>query len=569
MKESMLGNGPYGGRLARVGGHRCVRGERAHARGEARRVALEDEQCDLVEHRLHRRGVARLALGQHDLLGGCRLGPLVGVEQVLVKLLPRAPSHLLERDVDVRSQTGQLDHVPRELLDRHRLAHLEHDPLPALAERAGADHELDRLRDRHEVARHPLVGERERTAERDLAAEDRHDGAGRAEHVAETHGRELRLRPLLLGRLDRVLGERLRRAHDRRRLHRLVGRDEHEPRDAASPATRAIRRVASALLRTASTGLSSISATCLYAAAWKTTDGRCCAKTSRMRSPSLQSARTAASTDGWTCRSSSSSRWMRNRFSSAWSMRTSRRGATRAIWRQSSDPIDPPAPVTRTVSPLRYAPMRSSSIRTGSRPRMSSTCTSRTWRTIVPGPDCSSSKTVGSVRTGMPRRRPSRTTRARSVPGADGIAIVSSSGSASSRMRPRSSVVPSTRTPSTRIPRLSGSSSTKPTGSMSSCGLRSISRSTSRPPSPAPTISTRRAPARGRIPRSGPSYAIRATNRAPPTSASVSRKNSASTPVGAVTATSPVRDGTVTGCTIAMKPASTSVLTATASTTAM
>ena len=116
-------------------------------------------------------------------------------------------------------------------------------------------------------------------------------------------------------------------------------------------------------------------------------------------------------------------------------------------------------------------------MRTGSRPRTSSTCTSRTWRTTGPGPDCSSSKTVGSVRTGMPRRRPSRTTRARSVPGADGIAIVISSGSASSRMRARSSVVPSTRTPSTRMPRLSGSSSTKPTGSRSSCGLRMISRS--------------------------------------------------------------------------------------------
>ena len=50
---------------------------------------------------------------------------------------------------------------------------------------------------------------------------------------------------------------------------------------------------------------------------------------------------------------------------------------------------------------------------TGSRPRMSSTCTSRTWRTAV-APVCSSSKTVGSVRTGMPRSRQQRTTFARS-----------------------------------------------------------------------------------------------------------------------------------------------------------
>ena len=78
---------------------------------------------------------------------------------------------------------------------------------------------------------------------------------------------------------------------------------------------------------------------------------------------------------------------------------------------------------------------------------MSSICTSRTWRTAV-APLCSSSKTVGSVRTGMPRSRQQRTTFARRMPGAEGIAIVTSSGSTSSRIRPSSFVVPSTRTPS-------------------------------------------------------------------------------------------------------------------------
>ena len=50
-------------------------------------------------------------------------------------------------------------------------------------------------------------------------------------------------------------------------------------------------------------------------------------------------------------------------------------------------------------------------------------------------PAWSSSKTVGSVRTGMPRAR-ARARRSRAAsPGAEGIAIVSSSGSASSRIR--------------------------------------------------------------------------------------------------------------------------------------
>ena len=65
------------------------------------------------------------------------------------------------------------------------------------------------------------------------------------------------------------------------------------------------------------------------------------------------------------------------------------------------------------------------------------------------------------------RNRRARGTRAppapASSPGAEGIAMITSSGSASSRMRGRSpSVLPRTLTPSMRRPRLRGSSSRKP-----------------------------------------------------------------------------------------------------------
>ena len=105
---------------------------------------------------------------------------------------------------------------------------------------------------------------------------------------------------------------------------------------------------------------------------------------------------------------------------------------------------------------------------------MSSTRTSRSWRVTLscPEPSWSSSNTVGIVRTGIPRARHAVTTRARSVPGADGIAITTSSGSTSSRIRVRSSleVVPSTFRPCSSLIRcLRGSSSTKPTGRRRSC----------------------------------------------------------------------------------------------------
>ena len=77
----------------------------------------------------------------------------------------------------------------------------------------------------------------------------------------------------------------------------------------------------------------------------------------------------------------------------------SRVGPTRAIWRQSSDPIEPPAPVTSTVWPLRYDATSSKSTSTCSRPSTSSTCTGRIWPARSRSPEMSSYR-PGSVFTG-------------------------------------------------------------------------------------------------------------------------------------------------------------------------
>ena len=111
-----------------------------------------------------------------------------------------------------------------------------------------------------------------------------------------------------------------------------------------------------------------------------------------------------------------------------------------------------------------------------------------------------SSKTVGTVRTVMPRLRQALTTAARSVPGADGIAIITSSGSTSSSTSGRSSIVPCT---SAHALLLAGRRRrSRPAGSRAP-GSCSSSLSSSRPPSPAPTISTERASRRGRKPFHG------------------------------------------------------------------
>jgi hypothetical protein len=147
------------------------------------------------------------------------------------------------------------------------------------------------------------------------------------------------------------------------------------------------------------------------------------------------------------------------------------------------------------------------------------------------------------------------------------MAIMISSGSDSSRIRPSWSVPPSTFTPSKRRPSLSGSSSTKPTGFRFSSGLRTISRRVSRPPSPAPTITTRRALRLARKPRIGRSLIARARNRTPPVNRRVRRKKRASTPVGIVRFTRPSGETTVTGWTSATSPATVTVSTTTACST--
>ena len=57
-------------------------------------------------------------------------------------------------------------------------------------ERPRLEHQLDRLLDGHEVALHPGMGDRHRTAGFDLLLEERQHAAPAAQHVAEAHAAE-------------------------------------------------------------------------------------------------------------------------------------------------------------------------------------------------------------------------------------------------------------------------------------------------------------------------------------------------------------------------------------------
>ena len=109
------------------------------------------------------------------------------------------------------------------------------------------------------------MGHRDGAALLDLAAEEGHDRAARAEDVAEAHDHELAAGRRAGGGVDDdALGEELRGAVDRYGIDGLVRRDRG--RSAATPAARAAStrlRVPSTLLCTAATGFSSIMGTCL------------------------------------------------------------------------------------------------------------------------------------------------------------------------------------------------------------------------------------------------------------------------------------------------------------------
>ena len=100
-----------------------------------------------------------------------------------------------------------------------------------------------------------------------------------------------------------------------------------------------------------------------------------------MRAGSLTSPIAHTTSCPWCCSANSCS--IVYRLYSFRSSSTSRRGANRAIWRASSAPIEPPAPVTMTTRPLSHSRRPPVSSVTGSRPSRSSSSTWRSCDTVT------------------------------------------------------------------------------------------------------------------------------------------------------------------------------------------
>ena len=323
-----------------------------------------------------------------------------------------------------------------------------------------------RLGDRHEVAGHLRVGHGDRAAALDLALEDRHDAAAGAEDVAEADERRSGRPECLLPSLDDEFRDSLGGPHDRLRGLTALSVETRTKRSTRRRGRRPRPRlrVPSTLFVMASPMFSSISGTCLWAAAWNTTSGRIACRTRDTRSRSRMSAehglrrrRESGALDLSLSRRSGrgcprvAQRWHQvSSLGAAYrGVLAAKLGADGAAGTGHEDVAITQVSKTGEVGicpslagrgqqvarPVAVAP-------TNGRRR---TCRRSSSNTVRGG--CAR----GSRGRGRQQRRALR-----SSPAAEGIAITTSSGSVSSRIAAISSVEPSTLTPASASPACAG-----------------------------------------------------------------------------------------------------------------
>src|SRR5690606_32431452 len=123
--------------------------------------------------------------GDHDLFVLGLIGLFLAGHQFLVNLLPGPQSGDPDIDVLRVTQTAQLDHPDREVVDPDQLSDVEDEDFAALAHRAGEQDQLAGFRNGHKISRDLPVGDRHRSALFDLFFESGDDRAIGAEDVAK------------------------------------------------------------------------------------------------------------------------------------------------------------------------------------------------------------------------------------------------------------------------------------------------------------------------------------------------------------------------------------------------
>ena len=108
-----------------------------------------------------------------------------------IELFTRAQTGILDSDIHIRPEAGELDEVAGEGVDLHRRAHVEDKDLAAVGIGAGLHDKRDSLLDGHEIADDIGMGDRDGAALLDLFFKDGDDRAVGAQDIAEAHSHEL------------------------------------------------------------------------------------------------------------------------------------------------------------------------------------------------------------------------------------------------------------------------------------------------------------------------------------------------------------------------------------------
>ena len=106
-------------------------------------------------------------------------------EDFFVKLFTRSQTSEFDFDVFIRNKAGHADHVPGEVEDLHRLAHVEDEDLAAFGVGTGLKDKTYRFWNRHEEADDVRMCDRDRTTGFDLLFKERNNRAVRTKNVAK------------------------------------------------------------------------------------------------------------------------------------------------------------------------------------------------------------------------------------------------------------------------------------------------------------------------------------------------------------------------------------------------
>lgn len=166
---------------------------------------------------------------EEDLLEARGVGTLLGGEQLLEELLPRADAGVDDLDILPRLEAREAYQVFGEVGNLHWLAHVEDEDSSVVLHASGLQDELRGLGDGHEVARHVGVGDGDGPSSADLLLEGGDNAPPAAEDIAEAHGDEgMPLSGAGCGRTDDHLGDALGGPHDGGGVDRFVCGDVDE-----------------------------------------------------------------------------------------------------------------------------------------------------------------------------------------------------------------------------------------------------------------------------------------------------------------------------------------------------